>query len=271
MHKKYEIYTNRNTGTYAYTEFRPYTTTMVNLERDIMLGATTKRIFVTGIPDGLSEHTNVALVERGAPRRLAVSSEAPLTESELRLIDKAFGRKPYPIPMLDDRSEMYTISGDHRPSVNFLAPIGPGPTSTLSRFVEYRFFEQRHQPATVLLDPYTGQLHRFVPPSMPIVIVMPENFIKTDKSSGYFTVDENLIVRIYSRYPLSARVELPDHNLYSQISLSNERTVNVCKQALTSLGLHKITYTHNDQIYGSDAFVTAVIGKVANINLPSYV
>lgn len=263
---RYVLYRNNNMGDYPYTAFRPYATNADNLTKELIVGQTKKHVFITGIPDGISEYTNVALVNRGEPRRLTVSSVDPLNDEELEEIDNKHRTFYYPIPTF--RDPIYTLAD--RPNVNFIMPINDAPPSSLSRYVEYRYLQTRHIPATIMFNPRTGHIHRFVPPANNIVLIMPENFTKTDTSSGLFVLDENLIVRIYSKRPLSASVILPDHDLYSEISIYNSKTLELCKQILANLGLHRISYQSDNQIYGVDAYITAVIGNIANINLPKY-
>lgn len=267
---RWKLYKNPTINDYAYKTFRPYSTKTRAELKELSGGDTIepKLVYITGVPEGVSNDTNVALIERGQPLRLCICSNQPLTDQEFELIDKLYKAKDYPVPLLVN--PIATIPTDY-PPVNFIATADPVPSS-LSRFVEYRYLKSRHQNANVLFNVHDGTLHRYVPPVRPkLVLIMPENFTKVEPSSGFFIVDENLIIRVYSRYLLSAAVTLPDHNLYSEISVDNSRTLNICKRILTNLDLHRITYRVNDQIYGTDAFITAVIGSVANINLPRHV
>lgn len=265
--KRYELYYNENRGEYPYTILRPYATNTRNTRKEIISNGAKKHVFITGIPDGISEFTNTALIERGFPRRLAISSNVPLTEAELSTIDAAHHTMPYPIPIFADPIDRRY---NDQPNANFVMSINDSIPSSVSRYIEYRYFATRHVPATILYNPHNGHVHRFVPPSSNIVLIMPENFTKTATNRGFFVVGENLIVRIYSKRPLSAAVTLPDHNLYSEISVASGKTLELAKRILMNLGLHKIVYQSHNQIYGSDAFVTAVIGNIANINLPKY-
>lgn len=265
---RYEIYRNPNAGKYKFTVFRPYATNAVNLEREIISNGTKKRVIVTGVPDGVSEHTNLALVDRDTPRRLVVSFDVPLSESELSLIDDAYKTLPYPVPTF--QQSIGAILND-KPNVNFIMPTSQFPPTSLSRYTEYRYFKMRHIPATIMFDQYNKMVHRFVPPTTNVTIIMPENFVKTSINSGFFVAEENLIIRIYSRRPLSAAITQPDHNLYSEISIHDSKILDLCKRILMNLGFHKIAYQSDNQIYGVDSLVTSVIGNTANINLPKYV
>lgn len=264
MSTRYELYQNNNMGQYPYTVFREYTTKSDNLAKDLVVGSAKKPIFITGIPDGISEYTNVALPDIGVPRRLTVSSVEPLTESELEEIESKHRVAYYPIPTFKGPLSVLV----ERPNLNFVMPLSGLPPTSLSRYVECRYFLARHIPATIMFNPYNGHVHRFVPPTINIVLIMPENFTKTGTYSGLFTVDENIIVRVYSKRPLSASITLPDHERYSEISIYSSKTLEACKRILSNLGLHRIAYQSDNQIYGLDSFVTAVIGDIANINLP---
>lgn len=261
---RYELYRNTNMGQYPYTVFRECTTKADNLAKDLIVGTTKKPIFITGIPDGISEFTNVALTDTGATRRLTVSSIEPLNESEIEEIENKHRVAYYPIPTFKDPLSVLI----DRPNLNFVMPLSSLPPTSLSRYVECRYFLARHIPATIMFNPYTGHVHRFVPPSTNIVLIMPENFTKTGTYSGLFVIDENIIVRVYSKKPLSASIALPDHDRYSEISIYSSKTLEACKRILSNLGLHRIIYQSDNQIYGVDSFVTAVIGDIANINLP---
>jgi hypothetical protein len=284
VRSKLRLYHNPRTN-FLYKYPRPYSTKLdgEGVAKSVTSdGISYKNVYTVGIPDGVSPLTNIKLIQDDVPRRLVVFSDSPLNENELEVVDDMYKFESYPILYLnvsvnDTRHRFYDI-----PSINFITTndndidgygsSNSGTPSTLSRYVEYRYMDKRHQPANILFDTFNGNVFRFVPPVRPkLVIVMPANFIRTGTYTGYFLYGDNLIIRVYSKqYVLSSANDGPDPGVYSSISTDNAKQMATFRSILAKLGMHRISSLNSDQIYAHDAYMTIVIGNIANINLPLY-
>lgn len=178
-------------------------------------------IAVTGVPDGVSPLANQALIPTGTIRRLYVFSDAELDTKHLEMIDTFYGKQPYPNFKCDILRKASTLSV--YPKHNFYMrnnadaeltgllynnTMDSGCPTMSCSYIEYRYLQQRHMLANIYFNPYTGSVFRLVLPTRPLLcIIMPQNFIRTGPKQGYFRFENNLIVRVYSRYLLSSEHE----------------------------------------------------------------
>lgn len=259
----YNLYTNTvNIGTYKYP--REWQTDVKFERRTIIMNSEAYAITITGIPDGVSPIANEAIVHPKSLMRLYIFSDKALSEENLQSIDTLYGRKPYPIvftQVVRQRLETY-------PSNNFYMCKG-SQSSSISEYVEYRYLQMRHQISTIAYESNTGIITQMVLPKRPmLVIIMPDNFIRNSLRSGYFRFDNNIIVRVFSKYLLaSSQIDTQDDGSVTVFTTSNEKITNIVENFFGRLGIHRITSNSPNHIYGYDKYITLVVGSVANIAL----
>lgn len=156
------------------------------------------------------------------------------------------------------------------PSNNFY--LVDGQPSTVSQFVEYRYLTQRHIMSNIALNKKTGELYNLVLPEQTLlVLIMPSNFISLGLKHGYFRFENNIIVRVYSKYILSSNSDRNDVDSgeITFFDASNLKIRRIIEQFFNKLGIHKIVSNDDNQIYGYDKYITLVVGKVTNVIMPS--
>lgn len=235
-------------------------------------------VWITGVPDGVSPAANEARVKKGEPRRLYVYSDQPLDDSYLETVDSFYGTSSYPMLELTEKCGNLP-NGPPRENNFYVASTGYGkeaafvsPPRVDANFEEYRYLRKRHQTCTsICYDPVTGDVFRLCLPkrSAMLVLYMPPDFIRTGPKRGYFLFDSlNLIVRVYSKYPLLANTIEVDNNLVSEVSVANIRQTNLIKNIFVSLGFHNIYTPSSSQIVAKDKYLTAVVGNISDLHLP---
>nr|AHW98266.1 GrBNV_gp35-like protein [Nilaparvata lugens endogenous nudivirus] len=227
-------------------------------------------VSITGVPDGVSPRAAEALIDGNAPRRLYIYSNQPMTEDYLQTIDSFYGKRPYPIKRLNNNNAC-----GYSPVVpkftNFYTTRDSSEPTNVSQYVEYRHLQLRHIKTTnILYELNTGEYYRFTMPkhTTPLVLLMPENFIATGSKCGYFEFENNIIVRVYSRYYLYANNRAVDHNMYSLFCTNDTRFMSILSAFMIKLGLHRVYKPTSTQVIAYDRYITAVVGDVANLNLP---
>lgn len=256
------LYTNiANAGTYKYP--REYQTDVKYEKRTIIIKDQPFTLTITGIPDGVSPVANEAIIHKGTRTRLYIFSDKPLSDESLQSIDALYGREPYPI--------FYArIVRQHLPTYpnnNFY--LCQGPPSNISEFVEYRYLQQRHQISTIAYDNESGSVYQLVLPKRPmLVIIMPENFVRTTLRSGYFRFNNNIIVRVFSQYLLaSTLIDSQDDGAVTSFTTDNDKVSSIVESFFSRLGINKISSNSPNHIYGYDKYVTLVVGSISNIVL----
>nr|WOJ45354.1 putative gp35-like protein [Apis mellifera nudivirus] len=237
-------------------------------------------IYIIAIPDGVALNVNSANIPLPCHMRLFAYANASLNDEELAKIDQFIAQrnyiKPYPILTIDT-----TVTLNSYPKNNFYMISSGSRATSASRFIEYRYFLTRHVMANILYEPRNGGVvSKFVLPnaiSPPIVLIMPNNFVRTGLRRGYFANPSGLIVRVYARRALSCErngTRLMD-NVISVLpsAASEDRILAYARSLLARLGMHRV-YTNRDedgdlvQIYAYDEYMTLVIGRVDNLQLP---
>jgi len=289
-----ELYTNlvQNAKFKYPREFR----TDINAEsRQVTINGGTETILISilGIPDGVSPETNEALIPVGEYKRLYIFSATPLDSDTLATIDSFYGRVAYPILttdviagnieqqplvnfyMVNDVDKNYDINVRSNETNEIIGNLGDdyvrGQPKSTSTFVEYRYLDQRHLISNIVYDPNTGNVYNMVLPKQPLlVIIMPKNFIRLGLKHGYFRFEENnIIVRVYSKYILSASLEnLDDNGEITVFSADNSRIRTIIERFLNRMGIHKIISNGDNQIYGYDQYLTMIVGSVSNTVMP---
>lgn len=284
-------------------------------------------ITVTGVPDGVSPLANRALIPPNTTRRLYVFSDAELDTEQLDLIDTFYGRRPYPnfrcdmltkastlaaypkhnFYMRNDASEIIfdenvDNNGNRIVTTTAIIDSNSGCPTMSSSYIEYRHLQQRHMLANICFNPYIGAVYRLVLPERPMLcIIMPQNFIRTGPKQGFFRFDNNLIVRVYSRFlltaaqhdatssndadtdfvaPMSPEEELQQsqqqHPQLQQpvvevtvFSVDNIKTQRMVRQLFGRFGLHKIDSFNSNHMFAYDKYLTMIVGSIANIELPT--
>lgn len=260
-----ELYTNLNVNA-AYRYARPFETDVTYDSKQLTInGVDYVNVVITGIPDGVSPEANEAVIKRQTPRRLYILSDRPLDHADIEVIDGFYGKRSLPMP--DSTTVCGKVVSDC-PRNNFYSVEGT--PNVAARFVEYRYVQRRHQPANIAWDTTTGNVHRLVlpPNAAMLVLVMPENFVRTSLKRGYFRLDNDLIVRVYSRFVLSAATLEPDNELISVINTDDARLMTVVRAFFARLGMHRIVSTAVNQIYAYDRYLTLVVGSISNVALP---
>lgn len=254
---------NANIGNYYYP--REYQTDDISATREMTLdGNDYINVRITGIPDGVSPLANEAIVSTDCIYRLYIFAEQPLNETVLQALDKFYGKKAYPIIMTD------TVCGviDSIPKNNFY--MCKGTPSNISEYTEYRYLQQRHMLTNIVFDSETNSVYRLVLPERPqLVLIMPNNFVRTGLKKGYFRFDNNLIVRIYSKYILSSALT-EDSDVYEMtvFDIADTKLRSTIEGFFGRLGLHKIATNVNDQLYAYDKYITAIVGNASNLIVP---
>lgn len=222
-------------------------------------------VSISGVPDGISPQANEALMSKNSILRLYIFSDRPLSEETLSTIDSFYGKEHYPV-LLCDTANM-RLQNEY-PKNNFY--MCQGVPSLVSEFVEYRYLQQRHTQSNICYDQQTGDVYKLVLPFRPLlVIVMPKNFVRTGLKSGYFRFENNLIVRVYSRFILSSPYfDGNDSGETTVFNLERATLKSAVEKFMGRLGVHRIDSHTREHIYGYDKFLTMVVGSVANILLP---
>ena len=259
-----ELYINLSANS-NYKYAREYYTDANSENRQITIDGTNFiPITITGIPDCVSPDANEALIPANQLKRLYIFSNAQLDENTLQSIDSFYSRGKFPIFKCDTPIALLSSL----PRTNFYM-VDDQPTS-VSNFTEYRYLLERHIISRIVYNRATNEIYNMVLPERPLlVLIMPSNFIRTGLKQGYFHYDNNIIIRVYSRYLLSSHnYDDNDDGRITVISSNNEKLRSVVERAFNRFGIHKIITSNEYQIYGYDRFLTFVVGKISNVVMP---
>lgn len=235
-------------------------------------------VVIAGIPDGLSllELTNN---NKNKIARLNVFSMVSLTEKFLQAVDESYGDEDLPIvsfntpcsTTIDKTTGVLEI-----PHLNFYTimnkAIPPdGVSICVGEMVEYRYLQQRHLYPTLVWDPDTQNLFRFsMPPGQRLVrcIIMPNNFIRTSTTMGYWNFD-GLIFYVFAKncFLVGGQYTNIDLPYITAISTEDSRTLSIITNFFSKIGMHKIESTSINQIYAIDKYLTVIVGSLDNLSL----
>lgn len=251
----------------------------------------TGNIRLIAVPDGVSLDANVAMMTNRdrRTRRVFAYSDEPLRAEELETLRHSLRDKYASYPIARPTRAVAVLDGVY-PRNNFYTNLytGDGVLSSASRFVEYRYFADRHRAANIAFEADTGRVFRFaLSYKVPIILIMPSNFVQTDNRRGYFLESGNsgLIIRVYSRRLLSSdgrrggtRGGGGGYDYSERVSVlssvpSDDRLVAHARTLLARLGMHRVSVTRDSdddvtQIYAADEHLTLIIGRVDNLALP---
>lgn len=219
-------------------------------------------LYICGIPDGISPLVNSTLIEKkDYIPRLYICSMIQLDEVELTNLDNIYGDSFYEIYELN--SNLYTMIDSIPIDVNYYYAVDK-PLSTVSNFIEYKYLNTRNFNTNCIISEYGNQfkLQSLVLPRnlYPIVIIMPENFIKTSNTSGYFLLENNLIIKLNSDYLLSGNNSSKPLQFVTNTTTLNKTAIQLIKKNLNLLGFTSI-YSLNTKIIAKDKYFTATIGE----------
>lgn len=258
-----ELYININNNT-RYKYARPYQTTIdYDIKQLTSDGEKYIKIIISGVPDGVSPDANEALIKKGTIRRLYIFSNSPLHDNDIKTIDSFYGKLPYPLLTAINPCGIKK----NIPNNNFY--MCEETPSVISHFIEYRYVQKRHQMSNIVYDSKSGLIYRIILPKKPmLIIIMPSNFIRTGPKMGYFQFSNNIIIRVYSKYLLSAEIDEKDDELISIITTDETSLMQCLKSFFSRMGMHRIMSNSKNQLYAIDKYMTLIVGNVANISLP---
>lgn len=213
------------------------------------------------IPDTYNTKADIIEYDSNLECRLYILSSHHLDENVLKKLDDIYGSASYPIY---NENNLLTEKINELQSFNFYANENKPTTNT--EYVEYKLFSQRHHLTRLHYDFKKNKLAKLHLPSNSalLVIVMPENFIKTGDYKGYFVFEKNIIVKVYSNYLLSAKIISLDINQVTDLnSLSNETKLKII-DFFSKLNFIKFEQ-NKKQIIISDKYLKLVVGELNNL------
>lgn len=225
-------------------------------------------IWITNIPEGVSPRVKYARIEPEyrllEPRRLHIYSNESLNEKQIKAIDDAYKIKPLPFVYDLLYSPKITNNISHPSDENFFIFNKLSNSENNLNLTEYRYVHMRRIRSKILYDSDTKKVYNFAPPNKIAnkIYIMPENFLKTSTNSGIFKFDNNLIIRIYSKYPISATFNGSDNDItYLDRSIQTLPLRDNIATFFNRLGLTNIKFSEK-QIIGYDTTLTAVVGNL---------
>lgn len=247
-------------------------------------GSTFYKVWIWGVPDGVSPLADCAAItkHRADRLRLYVYSEQELDDRFLVTVDQEYGNERYPIVTIEEdtisRRQVNAVD-DPPQKYNYYTQSDLTTNvdvASIHKFIECRHFMRRHDAATIVYDNRNGKRASLVLPRdiVPIVLLMPPDFNWETERSGFFKLQNGLILRVYSKYTLAVSmssqpaspietydVEVP----VSKISTDRASFVRACYSYLATLKFHDIVTTSINQIVAKDEYVTVIIGSLVNV------
>lgn len=224
-------------------------------------------ITIVGVPDGIDVRANEAIIKKNTVKRLYILSDIELSENYLSTVDSFYGKMKFPI--IECATLVPLVS--YPPINNFYVASDVRP-NTLSTFVEYRYLQQRHMTANICVNATGDFLCRIVLPKRPLlVIIMPQNFVRTSQKSGYFLFEHNIVIRVYSKYLLACAQndDAPDLPVITQMNINDRKFMDTINEFFGRLGFHKIASHTPNHVYAFDKYMTVIVGSIANVLLPT--
>lgn len=283
-HQQHQLYTNLHAQrAYLYPRNLQLQLNTQDSKSLVLSGSNNGRkieVFIRSVPEGISPRVNVARVDRRQVLgRMHVYSDTPLGAHILKFIDTYYSNNNYlPLLSIDKSTNVAILPSDTlSPKCNFYCSNDDDNSS--GPFVEYRYFNERHLPATVLYKSDTRAMYKMIlPESFTLkVIIMPKNFTPTSLKSGHlFYPDSNLLINIFSRYMLSGHRVVngnPLANQYLEINKisigdNDSRAYNCILAKFREMNISSVYLSaQRDQIVGYDNDLTVVVGPINDISV----
>lgn len=232
------------------------------------------KIYVFGVPDGVSPYVNEAMIVKDTVRRLYIFSDKALNSTNLKLVTSHYKGRPYNFPNLTVPS--VSLKHHHRfetPQCNFYVRDFRL-NGDVSSFLEYRYFRKRMHRANVLLDVQSGNMYPFVLPHTvpcPVTLIMPVNFTTLGPKRGTVELSPGLIVHVFSKYFLKAQqsvaVQSDQHVITDARILDTSYLLAYVKDCFARMGFLNVYATSSRQCVAYDSCCTAVVGDYVDINV----
>lgn len=230
------------------------------------------KIYVLGIPDGVSPYVNETLIIGDETLRLYIFSDKPLSEKLIKLIE------------LHHKGEKYDVLTLTTASAQVVQPLrsfyvhDERCAKDYTSYTEYRYFRQRFTPANVIYNPNSGNVYRFVLPEecrAPIAFIMPANYIAISPKHGYIIFEKDLIIHMFTKHSMISEKQSPatDSRTTASFVVNNtqimrtENMLNFVKDKFSKMGFLNTYTVSARQLVAYDDFITAVFGDYSNINI----
>lgn len=232
-------------------------------------------IIPEGIPDGISLDANYAIIkdiENVKLKRLIIYSEQQLTENYLRSLDSVFGQHQMPLWQLTGKSHAYIY--DKIINFNFYTNLhlDQDDFSVVTPVIEFRNFFFRHKIATVFVNRKGDKVYKLCLPKRVarLMIYMPENFYSYsfDNKRGFFKLNNDLIIQVFSRYPLTSQSNIVvSSNDNVLVTVYKNELRNEVLEIFTAFGIANIDFSSPYRIIGYDKYVKLIVGSLDNLYL----
>jgi len=230
------------------------------------------KIYVLGIPIGVSPYVNETLIVGNELLRLYIFSDKPLSEKLIKIIESHHKGEKYDVLRLTIPSAQVT-----QPLCNFYT-YDERHVNDYTSFIEYRYFRQRFTPANVIYNPNSGDMYRFVLPEecrAPIAFIMPANYIAISPKRGFIIFQKGLIAHLFTKnFMISEkRVQATDSKITGPFVVTDtqimrtENMLNFVKDKFSKMGFLNMYTAGTRQLVAYDNFITAVLGDYSNINI----
>lgn len=236
--------------------------------------------FIT-VPDGFCPNASIIESDSTQNYRLHILSSQKLRTDQLKMLDGLHEIQDYPIynlellqtDMINYEPQLYNFftrfktsnESSYKNWLNF-NQTSTESINTIGQFVEYKLFSKRHETTKILRNFENNTISKLLlpPNSAIIVIVMPENFIRTGNYKGYFKFNNNIIAKVFSNVLLSSKTQGVEIDKISDIrNTKNLYHLQILdffsKQNFINFGSKK------DQIIIRDEYFQIVIGELSNI------
>lgn len=139
-------------------------------------------------------------------------------------------------------------------------------TNNYLQFTDHRQFELRHRPTNIFVDTDNDTVHNLSLCSLDvneIVIHMPDDFIQTKETVGYFMWYDSIIVNVFSKYSLVASHQESTQQNVSLINRNDHKLYSMLEERLLKCGFINIVKSKSN-IVASDKYFTIIIGDINN-------
>lgn len=228
------------------------------------------KIYVFGVPDGVSPYVNEAMIVKNTIRRLYIFSDKALSVENLNLVTPHYKGQPYKFPTLTVPSISLRLPSEV-PQCNFYVRDNRF-KGDYSSFIEYRYFRKRMHSANVLFDAQTGNMYPFVLPQTipcPINLIMPVNFTTLGPKRGSVELSPGLIIHVFSKHFLKAqqRGTFDQHPITDSRILNSANLLTYVKDCFARMGFLNVYGASVRQCVAYDSCCTAVVGDYTDINV----